>query len=193
MDRVEKIDAPFRVCVTGAESTGKTELARRLAEHFGAPWVPEYSREYAERVGRELSYMDVMPIARGQMELEQRRSIGARDLIVLDTDLVSTVVYSRHHFGACPAMVEGLARARLADLYLLLEIDVPWVADPVRDTGATRDALHRDFHRALGDFSATVERVAGTWEKRLEQAIEVVEKCRVPAATGRGALGAGHV
>ena len=66
---MEEVAHPFRVCLTGAESTGKTELARELAGHFGAPHVPEYSREYAERAARELSYMDVYPIARGQMEL----------------------------------------------------------------------------------------------------------------------------
>ena len=97
---MEEIARPFRVCLTGAESTGKSELAKELARQFAAPWVPEYAREYAERANRELSYMDVMPIARGQMELEERVSAGARDLLILDTDLLSTVVYSRHHFGA---------------------------------------------------------------------------------------------
>src|SRR5207245_8375018 len=118
---MEHVVRPFRVCLSGAESTGKTELAKELAKHFDAPWVPEYSRQYAERVNRELSYMDVTPIAHGQMELEERVAAEARHLLILDTDLLSTVVYSRHHFGACPAIVEGLARQRLAGLYLLLD------------------------------------------------------------------------
>jgi NadR type nicotinamide-nucleotide adenylyltransferase len=175
---MEEVAHPFRVCLTGAESTGKTELARELAGHFGAPHVPEYSREYAERAARELSYMDVYPIARGQMELEQRASAGARDLIILDTDLLSTVVYSRHHFGACPIMVESLARTRLADLYLLLDVDVPWVADPVRDSGSTRDALHDLFCDVLDEFGATVRTIAGAWDERLRRAIEWVEGAR---------------
>ncbi|HEY6843231.1 MAG TPA: ATP-binding protein [Thermoanaerobaculia bacterium] len=168
---MEKIARPFRVCLTGAESTGKTELARNLAAHFGAPWVPEFSREYAERVARELSYMDVMPIARGQMELEARLAAKAEGLVVLDTDLVSTVVYARHHFGACPAMVEALARQRRADLYLLLDIDVPWIRDGVRDAGATRDLLHERFCDVLDEIGADVRAISGNWDERLRLAI----------------------
>jgi HTH-type transcriptional regulator, transcriptional repressor of NAD biosynthesis genes len=173
---MEKIARPFRVCLTGAESTGKSELAKELAAHFHAPWVPEYAREYAERVARELSYMDVYPIARGQMELEKSVTEGANDLVVLDTDLLSTVIYSRHHFGACPIVVESLARTRLADLYLLLDIDVPWVADPVRDTGATRDLLHELFCDVLEEFRANVRTISGTWDERLRRAIEITTK-----------------
>jgi len=172
---MEEVARPFRVCLIGAESTGKTELAKELAKHFDAPWVAEYSREYAERVGRELSYMDVMPIARGQIELEERIAADARDLLILDTDLLSTVVYSRHHFGSCPAIVEGLARQRLADLYLLLDVDVPWIADPVRDSGPTRDALHDEFCRAVEEFKATYRTIRGRWGVRFERAVEVIE------------------
>ena len=178
MGRMEEVARPFRVCLTGAESTGKSELARRLAEHFEAPWVPEYSREYAERVARDLSYVDVMPIARGQMELESKIASAARDLLILDTDLVSTVVYARHHFGACPAMVEGLARSRVADLYLLLDVDVPWVADPVRDSGGTRDALHQRFCDVLEEFAANVREISGAWDGRLRQAIDALAAVR---------------
>ena len=175
---MEKVARPFRVCLTGAESTGKSEMAKELAAHFGAPWVPEYAREYAARAARELSYMDVYPIARGQMELEQRVTAGANDLVILDTDLLSTVVYSRHHFGACPVMVESLARTRLADLYLLLDIDVPWIADPVRDSGATRDTLHELFCDVLEEFRANVRTVAGKWDERLHRAIGVIDAAR---------------
>ena len=175
---MEKIARPFRVCLTGAESTGKTELAKELASHFAAPWVPEYAREYAARVMRELSYMDVMPIARGQMELEARIAAGARDLLILDTDLLSTVVYSRHHFGACPAMIEALARTRLADLYLLLDVDVPWIDDPVRDCGPTRDVLHERFCDVLDEFGANVRTISGEWDERLRQAIDAVSVVR---------------
>ena len=178
---MEKVTRPFRVCLTGAESTGKTELAKELARHFGAPCVPEYSREYAERAARELSYMDVYPIARGQMELEERLSAGARDVVILDTDLLSTVVYSRHHFGACPIMVESLARTRLADLYLLLDIDVPWIADPVRDSGTMRDALHELFCDVLDEFGAPVRSIAGAWDERLRQAIDAIDAADVRA------------
>lgn len=171
---MEKIARPIRICLTGAESTGKTELAKALSSHFSAPMVLEFSREYAERVGRDLSFMDVMPIAKGQMELEDSLSAGEPPLIILDTDLLSTICYSRHHFGASPAILDTIARQRLADLYLLLDIDVPWVADRVRDSGATRDTLHERFCDVLDEFGANARTIRGSWDERLRQAIEAV-------------------
>ena len=170
---MEKITRPFRVCLTGAESTGKTELAKALARHFSAVLVPEYSREYSLARQNVLSYSDVGPIAHGQMEREDA-AVGSH-LIILDTDLLSTVVYSRHHFGAVPQWVQTKAGERLADLYLLLDIDVPWVWDPVRDSGETRKELHDDFRSALEEFGARYEMVSGTWDERLRRSIEVIE------------------
>src|SRR5207245_5515332 len=144
MGPMEKIAGPFRVCVTGAESTGKSELAKELSRHFGAPLVPEYSREYALARPVELAYSDVGAIAHGQIESEDRVVAGVEGLVILDTDLLSTVVYSRHHFGAVPDWLESAARARLAQLYLLLDIDVPRVWYPVRDSRETRAQLRQD-------------------------------------------------
>jgi NadR type nicotinamide-nucleotide adenylyltransferase len=174
---MEKIARPFRVCLTGAESTGKTELAKELARHFSAVLVPEYSREYALSRQSELSYSDVGPIAHGQMEREDA-AVGSQ-LIILDTDLLSTVVYSRHHFGAVPQWVQTKAQERLADLYLLLDIDVPWISDPVRDSGQTRVELHEDFRSALEESGARYELISGKWDERLRRSIEVIESAKL--------------
>jgi HTH-type transcriptional regulator, transcriptional repressor of NAD biosynthesis genes len=171
---MEKIARPFRVCLTGAESTGKSELAKALARHFSAVLVPEYSREYSLDRQNELSYSDVGPIAHGQMEREDL----AHGLVILDTDLLSTVVYSRHHFGAVPQWVQTKAGERLADLYLLLDIDVPWVWDPVRDSGQTRKELHDDFRSALEEFGARYEIISGTWDERLRKSIDTIDSAR---------------
>jgi len=171
---MEEVTRPFRVCVTGAESTGKSALARALAAHFSVPQVPEYSRQYAEPLARELEFLDVVLIARGQIALEDLALSAPSGLIILDTDLLSTVVYSRHHFGACPAWVETEARARRAELYLLLDVDVPWVADPVRDSGDRRVALHEAFRRTLEDFEAQYELVRGSWDERFRRAAAAI-------------------
>ncbi|HEX9500779.1 MAG TPA: ATP-binding protein [Thermoanaerobaculia bacterium] len=176
---MEKIARPFRVSLTGAESTGKTDLAKELAGHFSAALVPEYSREYALSRQNVLSYSDVGPIAHGQMEREDCVLASAPDLVVLDTDLLSTVVYSRHHFGAVPRWVEEAARKRLADFYLLLDIDVPWIWDPVRDSGQTREALHEDFRRALEEFGKPYTVISGNWDERLRLSIEVIERAKL--------------
>jgi NadR type nicotinamide-nucleotide adenylyltransferase len=155
-----------RICLIGPESTGKSELAARAERELGATWVREYAREYAER-HRELTANDVEPIARGQIANEDAAT-GA--LLVLDTDLISTVVYARHYYGSCPPWIEEEARKRKADRYLLLDTDVPWQPDPARDAGGdAREDLFDAFRAALDEFETRWEIVSGDWEARWER------------------------
>jgi NadR type nicotinamide-nucleotide adenylyltransferase len=159
-----------RICVTGPESTGKTTLARRLADWSSAEWVAEASRLYAERKASELVASDVSPIAREHVTLagEAEARAGARGarLVVLDTDLLSTVVYARHYYGAAPRWVERVERERRADLYLLCDVDVPWVPDGVRDRPANRAEMLALFRGALARRHADVVLVRGSWDER---------------------------
>ena len=118
-----------RVCLIGPECTGKTTLAEQLAAHFDAPWVPEFAREYAERVARVLTVDDVEPIARGEMALIEDAA-PSEGLVILDTDLISTVVYAATTTADVPSGSKREARARKADLYLLTDIDLP-VGPPI--------------------------------------------------------------
>jgi NadR type nicotinamide-nucleotide adenylyltransferase len=157
-----------RVCLIGPECTGKTTLAERLAAHFNAPWVPEFAREYAQRVARPLTADDVEPIARGQMAIED----AFPGFAILDTDLISTVVYSRHYYGQCPSWIESAARTRKADLYLLTAIDVPFLADDLRDSAAPSEILYNEFAATLAEYEANVVSITGTWEERFAAAIQ---------------------
>ena len=160
-----------RICLTGPESTGKTELAQALARELGTVWVPEFAREYAEKHGNDLTANDVEPIARGQMAAEDRLLPSAGRLLILDTDLISTVVYARHYYGSCPAWIEAEARRRRADLYLLLDTDVPWKADKARDAGGDeREDLFDAFRAALDELETRWEIVSGTYDERLARA-----------------------
>lgn len=159
-----------RVCVTGPESTGKTTLARRLAERFHTEWVPESSRVYAERIGRELTVDDVTPIGREHVLLaDAATALAERDgarLLVLDTDLLSTVIYARHYYGRVPRWVEREERLRRADLYLLCDVDVPWIPDGIRDRPTNRDDMFALFRTALERRRAEFVIVRGDWEER---------------------------
>ena len=159
-----------RVCVTGPESTGKTTLAQRLAESAHCEWVPEASRMYAERKGAELDASDVAPIAREHIHLADaaaERALAKGDtMIVLDTDLLSTVIYSRHYYRMVPPWVERMERARRADLYLLCDIDVPWVPDGIRDRPANREEMFSLFRDALLRRKVPFLLVRGSWEER---------------------------
>ena len=157
------------VCLIGPECTGKTTLAGRLATHFDAPWVPEFAREYALRAGRALTVDDVIPIATGEMALLDTAAPGG--LRILDTDLVSTVVYSLYYYGACPEWIEREAASRRADLYLLLDVDVPWSVDAVRDSEDARADLYAAFVSALTAIEARVVSINGSWEERFAGAV----------------------
>ena len=174
-----------RVVLTGSESTGKTTLARRLAEHFDAEWVPEFVRDYAAAKPTPLAFDDHGPIARGQMQREQEylaraEARGAR-LLVQDTDLLSTAVYCAHYYGACPAWIEEAARARLPDLYLLLDIDIPWQPDPQRDRGHMRPAMHTLFVEAVRRFGAPFVIIGGAGEARFDAARRTIEGILISA------------
>lgn len=174
-----------RIVVTGPECTGKTTLARFLAQRLGAPLLPEVSRAYAEerrREGRELTRDDVEPIARRDIAAEDAALDMAPAALVLDTDLISTVAYARHYYGACPAWIEAEARARLGEIYLLCAPDLPWLADGVRDRPAAREAMHAHFRGVLREFGARSAEVSGSGPARTSAAIAAIESVIAPAA-----------
>jgi len=143
-------------------------LAARLAEYFGTTLVPEFSRGYAEARDNQLTFADVEPIARGVMALEPAP--------ILDTDLISTVVYSRYYYGDCPAWIIEEARARRADLYLLMDTDVEWEPGPARDRGGEeREELFDAFRRTLDELETRWVIISGGWEERYQRALAEIE------------------
>lgn len=177
--------ATLRVVVTGPECTGKTTLARRLATRFAAPCVSEQARLYAAAHSRPLHATDVEPIALGFLAAQAIATREVPPLLVLDTDLVSTVVYARHYYGACAAWIEDEARRRTADLYLLHLPDVPWIPEPGQREGADRRAEQLALFRAeLAAIDAPVVEIAGGWELREERAVAAVEALVLRAGLG---------
>jgi NadR type nicotinamide-nucleotide adenylyltransferase len=173
-----------RVVVTGPECTGKTTLVEALAAELELPWVPEYARLFVERVGRDVESGDVEAIARGQIEAEERVAAAGAPVLLLDTDLLSTIVYSRYYFGDCPAWVEEHLAARPADLYLLAEADPVWETD--RFQRATDDPRARQgplFEEALLATGAPVVVLAGSEAERLVTARRLI--LAIAAAAGR--------
>ena len=166
-----------RVVITGPECTGKTTLAAALAEQLGTPWMAEQAREYAMAavlMGGTLGAADVERIAERHAVAEDRLLAADPPLIVLDTDLMSTVAYGRHYYGNSSAWLESEARARRGDLYLLCDTDLLWVPDGIRDRPTGREAMLEHFRRVLAEFNARTADVWGFGPARLEAALAAV-------------------
>lgn len=164
------------LCLTGAQSTGKSELARRIGERFGVPVAPEFARQYALEAGRGLTAEDVEPIARGEIRNLDAALAAGSTLVILDTDLISTVVYAEYYYGSVPRWIRDEACRRLADLYLVLEPDVPFTGDAARDPESDRLGHHAALLRLLEELDATAVTVGGSWEERERQVVEWVTK-----------------
>lgn len=177
---METLDRPdlTRIVLTGSESVGKTTLAGLLAAHYGTEFVPEFVRRYAAAKGAPLDFRDHGPIARGQVALENTYIARAASLLFFDTDLVSTVVYCHHYFGRCPEFIEEAAFERRATQYLLLDIDIPWVPDDVRDRGDRRGEVQQLFTETLARFGASVTTIRGGWTERFDAAVRTIDSVR---------------
>ena len=160
---------PFIVCLTGAESTGKTTLATALASRYQAPLVPEAARRHLV-ANRPYGPEDVLAIANEQMRLEAEALAGSPRLVVCDTDLLVIQIWWQVKFGPLPEkLVEALAQ-RSPRGYLLTRPDIPWTPDPLRESGGERSDLHRRYQRALADGPHPYLEVGGCLSDRLATA-----------------------
>lgn len=163
------------ITITGPECTGKTTLAASLAEHYATVWVQEQSRIYAERKPGPLDRGDVESIARQQIAAEERGFMEATGLLILDTDLLSTVIYARHYYGQCPEWIAKSSVGRQSDLYLLTALDVPWTADSVRDRGDRREEMFELFRSELASRALPVVSINGSIGDRFRQAVSAID------------------
>lgn len=174
-----------RIAVFGPESTGKTELARKLAAHFRAPLVEEYARERWDAQGA-LGLEDMLPIAKEQWRREDEAAVRAlaagRSLIICDTDALTTMLWSDLLYGTTPDELRRGAEKRCRNyaLHLLCDIDMPFAPDPQRcfpDEEDRRKCM-RIWHGALERRGLPYAWIRGDWAARERAAIAAVEALR---------------
>ena len=124
---------PKRILILGPESTGKSTLTEDLATHFCEPWVPEFAREYLEKIDRPYRYEDLLEIAKGQVKAEDELAETTEKFLFVDTDLRVIHVWSEHRFGKTDPWVSDQIKERKYDLILLTDTDLPWTPDPLRE------------------------------------------------------------
>ncbi|WP_164976246.1 AAA family ATPase [Oleiharenicola lentus] len=178
---------PKRIAVYGPESTGKTELATRLATHFRAPLVAEYARERWDAQGA-LTLEDMLPVAKEQWRREDEAVAKAERLVICDTDALTTMLWSDLLYGTTPDELRREAEKRCKNyaLYLLLDIDVPFSPDPQRcfPDPADRGKAMRIWRGALDRRGLPYVLIRGDWAGR--------ERAAIAAVRARLAVGPNH-
>ena len=192
-----------KIVIIGPESTGKSTLCEQLASHYHTLWCPEYAREYLLKNGMNYSYNDLLAIAKGQVDLEEKfieqvRSterpgdqgadvsvaeistvpdLFASKLLFIDTDMYVMKVWCEFVFGNChPFILEQIVE-RKYDLYLLCNADLPWVKDQLREYPdlETRNKLYFIYKDIMINQPVPWIDISGEYEERLKKAVEAVD------------------
>ena len=164
------------IVATGAESTGKTDLCRFLAQTLDIPWVPELARGYVEQLGRHYTYDEVVEIARLQIADFENAIKGNSAIVIFDTDLIITKVWLDVVYGRCPEWIPEAIRSHPATLHLLCKADIPWVADNVRENGGPmREKLSEMYRNELKKFDLPYVEIGGNGEMRRQNALAAIK------------------
>lgn len=167
-----------KIVVIGPESTGKSTLCRQLAAHYNTTWCEEYAREYLETNGKEYSYDDLLSIAKGQLELEDRRGYEANNhLYFIDTNMYVMQVWCEYVFKKCHQFIIDKIVERKYDLYLLCNIDLPWTFDELREypDETPRQELYRYYKELMINQTTPWVEISGNYDERLNKAIKAVD------------------
>jgi nicotinamide riboside kinase len=165
-----------RVVLTGSESTGKTTLTADLARHYGAVWVPEYVRGYADWKRATLDASDVTPIAKGRSRPRIWRWNGP-DTSSCWTPTCSAPWSTPSTTTAPVPSGCGPRRTTAAPISICFcDIDVPWTPDPQRDRPGERAAMHELFRVALAERNVRFQLIHGGWRERFLAARQAIDE-----------------
>lgn len=169
---MEKI---VKVAIIGPESTGKSTLTAALASHYQTIWVQEYAREYCSKLTSECTLQDEINIFYGQLALEAAALAQKPSLLLCDTTVLTVKVWCEHVFGSCPDFIKETIDSHHYDFYLLLDIDMPWEPDPLRDFPHLRAHFLTIYKQELKLLAKPFTLISGLGEQRLKQAIQAID------------------
>lgn len=165
-----------KVCIIGPECTGKTSLSESLAKKLNIVWVEEYARAYLNRLNKPYDESDLVKIAHGQIRMEDEWIKDANKVIICDTNLYVVKVWSEFKYGHCDESILDTIKQRPYDLYLLTYIDIPWIADPLREHPDRREELYNIYLREMKSQSVPFVEVKGNEKQRLDTSLAAIDK-----------------
>jgi HTH-type transcriptional repressor of NAD biosynthesis genes len=155
-----------KICFYGPESTGKSSLAVEMAARYDTNYVPEVAREMIS--SNEFTVDDIIAIGHAQFKRIEEKLLTANKILFCDTDVITTQIYSQHYLGVVPEVLYEIEKKVSYDVYFLMDIDVPWIADGLRDLGDRRVEMMRIFRDELGKRNLNYVLVTGSFVERKE-------------------------
>jgi HTH-type transcriptional regulator, transcriptional repressor of NAD biosynthesis genes len=172
----------LRICIVGAESTGKTTLAQKLAEHYKTTWVQEYGREYCEEkwkngtITEEWHTSEFLLIANEQCRREDIAARNSSKVLICDTDALATSIWHERYLKTSSAEIQKIAHERQYSLYLLTGDEIPFVQDGLRDGEHIRHWMHNRFIEVLNETDRSWVLVHGSIQNRISDAIHSIDR-----------------
>ncbi len=170
----------IKVVINGPESTGKTTLTKQLAEYFNTEYVPEFARDYLQEkwdLKKEIcSKEDLLVIVKEQLNLENELSSKANKVLLLDTNIITTVNWSITHFdGFCDPWIIRQTEFLEYDHYLITNIDFPWVKDDLRDRPNERENMLSSLINQHDIRGLKYSIISGVKDERKSQSIDIIK------------------
>jgi NadR type nicotinamide-nucleotide adenylyltransferase len=166
-----------KIAIVGPESTGKSTITPQLARHYQTLWVAEFARYYCAALTGPCTLQDEINMFHGQLALEDSiLAMAEKDFIFCDTTFLTVKIWSDEMLGFSPQIVLDTLLSRPYDLYLLMDIDLPWTEDPLRDFPHKRDYFMQVWKDELAALGAQYVLVSGSEQTRLRNAIKIVDE-----------------
>ena len=164
-----------KIAIVGPESTGKSTISEQLAAHYHTIYVPEFARDYCASLTDPCNWQDEINMFYGQLQLEKELLPKANKLLICDTTFLTVKIWSDHTFGKSPDEVLEMLPLHTYDFYLLMDINLPWQDDPLRDFPHMREHFLNVWHQELKSLKADYQVISGSNQQRLHNAISAID------------------
>ena len=168
-----------KICIFGPESVGKSTLTRKLARHYNTNFVPEYAREVIEKNNGNINYDHIKEIALGHNQTIKSKIKFADKLLFVDTDAITTKIWSQELFGKYPKLLDKIIDETKYSLYLLLDVDVPWIQDVARYRPDNRNIFFSKCENELKAYNKKYIKITGSWDERFNKAVKAIDNVLV--------------
>ena len=164
----------IKIVLTGPESTGKSTLAKQLADHFDASMVPEFARYFIDNLDRDYIESDLLEIAKGQLDYEQHQSLLSSEILICDTDLLTIKIWSEFKYGKCDPQILKWIEQLKYDHYLLCGTDIAWQLDPQRENPNDRETLYEIYKKELFFYQKPFSEIKGDGNQRFNSSVRLI-------------------